>query len=57
MEVEKERSWWPGIQRAWRLRDDGRGWMADVGFVAQHEWGQGKYVLSVPVGRVQQCPV
>jgi hypothetical protein len=31
--------------------------MADVGFVTQHEWGQGKYVLSVPVGRVRQCPV
>jgi hypothetical protein len=31
--------------------------MADVGFVAQHEGGQGKYVLSVLVGRVQQCPV
>jgi hypothetical protein len=40
---------------AWRLCDDGRGWMADVGFVARHAWGQRKYVLSVPVDRVRHA--
>ena len=31
-EVHAEHSgrWWPAAQVAWRLRDDGRGWLADV---------------------------
>lgn len=53
IEVEHEGVWWPGAQRAWRLCDDGRGWMADVEYVADHEWGPGKYVQSVPARRVR----
>jgi hypothetical protein len=33
VEVEHDGAWWPGLQRSWRLRDDGRGWLAEVGYV------------------------
>jgi hypothetical protein len=46
-------SWWPGMQRAWRLCDDDRGWVADVEYVARHEWGSGKHLASVPPERVR----
>ncbi len=35
--VEHEGRWWPGFQSRWRLCDDGRGWMAQVEFVAQQD--------------------
>jgi hypothetical protein len=30
VEIERDGRWWTGTQTAWRLRDDSRGWMADV---------------------------
>lgn len=54
VQVERDGSWWPGTQRAWRLCDDGRGWMADVEYVVQHDWGAGKYVQPVPAERVRE---
>jgi hypothetical protein len=53
VEVELEGHWWPGVQHAWRLCDDGRGWMADVEFTAMHEWGLGKYLPVVPPERLR----
>ena len=53
VDVEKDGAWWPGSQRAWRLCDDGRGWMADVEFVVQYDWGPGKHLMAVPVERVR----
>ena len=28
------------LQRAWRLCDDTRGWMAEVTWTADHDWGR-----------------
>lgn len=53
VEVERDGAWWPGVQRAWRLCDDHRGWMADVEYVVQHDWGLGTYVAPVPAERVR----
>jgi hypothetical protein len=53
VEVEHEGRWWPGVQHAWRLCDDGRGWMADVEYVVEHEWGIGKHLPVVPPERVR----
>ncbi len=53
VEVEHGGRWWPGRQAAWRLCDDGRGWMADVEFTAVHEWGFAKYLPVVPPERVR----
>jgi hypothetical protein len=53
VEVELEGRWWPGLQHAWRLCDDGRGWIADVEFNVHHEWGWGKHLSCVPSGRVR----
>jgi hypothetical protein len=51
--VELEGQWWHGYQDAWRLCDDGRGWMASVEFVARYDWGPGKHLMSVRPERVQ----
>jgi hypothetical protein len=51
--VEHEGRWWPGWQRAWRLCDDTRGWMAEVTWTADHEWGPGNYATMVRRERVQ----
>ena len=53
VEVEHEGRWWPGLQRSWRLLDDGRGWLADVEYVVAHDWCMGKYLGSVPADRVR----
>ncbi len=53
IEVEHGGQWWPGFQSAWRLCDDGRGWMADVEYSVQHEWGRGKHLQTVPPERVR----
>jgi hypothetical protein len=53
VEVELGGVWWPGIQHAWRLCDDGRGWMADVEFTAVAEWGRGKHLPVVRPERVR----
>jgi hypothetical protein len=43
VEVEHNGAWWPAPQIAWRLCDDTRGWMADVSWTEQHDWGPVKY--------------
>ena len=45
--VEHDGEWWPGLQRAWRLCDDGRGWRADVEYSVQYDWGRGKHMPTV----------
>jgi hypothetical protein len=51
--VELDGRWWPGTQSAWRLCDDGRGWRADVRFVAQYDWGASVHVPTVPPERLK----
>ncbi|MGY1692002.1 hypothetical protein [Geodermatophilus sp. SYSU D01105] len=51
--VEHDGEWWPGLQRAWRLCDDGRGWMADVEYSVRHDGGIGKHLPCVPPERVR----
>lgn len=53
IEVQRDGHWWPGFQRAWRLCDDDRGWIADVEYVMQHEWGRGKHLDCVPPARLR----
>lgn len=53
VEVERDGYWWPGFQHAWRLCDDGRGWMAAVEYVVIYDWGRGKHLDCVPPGRVR----
>jgi hypothetical protein len=48
--------WWPGLQYDWSLCDDGRGWLAFVTFSAQHEWGLGQYLRSLPPERIRLGP-
>jgi hypothetical protein len=52
VEVEQDGQWWPGAQDAW-VRWPDHTWRASVSFVAQHEWGAGKHVMSVPADRVR----
>jgi hypothetical protein len=53
VEVERDGYWWPGFQHAWRLCDDGRGWMAAIEYVAVYDWGRGKHLDCVPPGQVR----
>jgi hypothetical protein len=53
VEVEHEGQWWPGLQRSWRLLDDGRGWLAEAEYVVAYEWGAGKRLGGVPADRVR----
>lgn len=53
VEVEDEGQWWPGFQSRWLICDDGRGWMAQVQYSTQHEWGLGKHLQSVPPERLR----
>ena len=53
VEVEHNGAWWPGQQYAWRLCDDHRGWMADVSWSEQLEWGIGTYRPMVRPERVR----
>ena len=53
VDVEHAGQWWCGYQAAWRLCDDQRGWMADVTWTEQHDWGPGKYVTMVRPERVR----
>jgi hypothetical protein len=53
VEVEHGGRWWVGTQAAWRLCDDGRGWMADCTWTEQHDWGPGRYLTMVPPERVR----
>jgi hypothetical protein len=51
--IEHNGRWWAGAQAAWRLCDDGRGWMADCRWTEQYDWGAGKYLTMVPPERVR----
>lgn len=53
VEIQHDGWWWPGLQRAWRLCDDERGWRAEVRWTEQHEWGPGTYDTMVPSIRVR----
>ena len=53
VEVERDGRWWPVLQSAWRLLDDGRGWMAEVNYVVEYEWGREKHLGAVPADRVR----
>jgi len=53
VEVHRDGHWWPGFQHAWRLCDDGRGWMADVDYVVAYDWGRGKHMGCVPPERLR----
>jgi hypothetical protein len=53
VEVERDGRWWPGFQHAWRLCDDGHGWMADVEYVVAYDWGRGKHLGCVPPMRLR----
>lgn len=53
VEVEHGGAWWPGTQNAWRLCDDERGWMAEVRWTEQHQWGPGTYDTMVAPDRVR----
>ena len=53
VEVEHQGHWVLGYQRAWRLCDDTRGWMAEVRWSAQHEWGLGTHDTVVTPDRVR----
>ena len=51
--VEHDGAWWPDWQRAWRVCDDGRGWIAEVTWTEEHDWGPGNCVTVVRPERVQ----
>jgi hypothetical protein len=53
VEVGHGGQWWTGSQSAWQLCDDGRGWMADVTWTEQHDWGPEKYLTMVPPSRLR----
>lgn len=53
VEILSDGRWWPGTQRAWRLCGDGRGWMAEVRWTQQHDWGLGTYTPMVTPDRVR----
>jgi hypothetical protein len=53
VEVESNGQWWPGLQTAWKLLDDGRGWRAEVEWLEREEWGVGKHLGGVPPERVR----
>jgi len=52
VEVEHNDAWHTGYQRPWRLCDDSRGWMAEVRWSEQHEWGLGTQDTMVEPDRV-----
>ena len=45
--------WWPGLQSAWRLLDDDRGWLAEVEYSVDYDWGRGKHLAGVPAERLR----
>jgi hypothetical protein len=53
VEVEDGGHWWPGFHSRWLLCVDGRGWMAQVEFSMQHEWGGREHLQSVPPERLR----
>src|SRR3954452_20071372 len=53
VEVDSHGGWHVGYQRAWRLCDDVRGWMAEVRWSEQHDWSLGTYDTMVAPERVR----
>ncbi len=53
VDVALDGSWHPGLQRAWQLCDDDRGWMAQVEYVMHYDWGLGKHLEMVPAHRLR----
>jgi len=53
VEVEHDGAWWPAFQSWWLLCDDDRGWVAQVEYVIQHDYGAGKHLACVPPERVR----
>jgi hypothetical protein len=44
-------AWYRGFQDGWSFWNGA--WRASVSYVVQHDWGAGKYVRSIPEGRVR----
>ena len=53
VEVQVDGRWWPGVQRGWRMYDDGSGWRAAVTFVAEGPAGLASQDADVPVERLR----
>ena len=53
VEVERDGSWSPALQRSWQLWDDGRGWVAEVEWTERYYWGIRTVVAMVPADRVR----
>ena len=51
--VEHGGEWWPGLQPAGQLCDDGRGLRADVEYSVRYDWGIGKHLRTVPPERLR----
>ncbi|MGY1809136.1 hypothetical protein ACI8AF_17345 [Blastococcus sp. SYSU D00669] len=51
VEVLVDGRWWPGVQRGWRMYDDGSGWRAAVSYVVETATGLEACEDDVPVGR------
>ena len=52
VEVLVEGRWEPGVQRGWRMYDDGTGWRAAVSYVAVDADGPHAREADVPVERL-----
>jgi len=53
VEVLVEDRWWHGVQRGWRMYDDGTGWRAAVSYVAEDLDGLHAQEEDVPVDRLR----
>jgi hypothetical protein len=53
VEVERDGTWSPALQRSWQLWDDGRGWVAEVEWTERYYWGIRTVVAMVPADRVR----
>jgi hypothetical protein len=56
VEVEAAGRWWPGVQHAWRMYEDGTGWRAAVRFVAPGTDGLSSHDQDLPIERVRVRP-
>lgn len=53
VDVEVAGRWWPGVQHAWRMYEDGTGWRAAVRFVTEVE-GLAAHDADLPTERVRE---
>ena len=51
--MEHDGQWWAAARLPGGFCDDNRGWMADVTWTQQHDWGPGKYMTMVPPERLR----